>query len=154
MTEQALNPSNSEKLLKPKRKWRWLKIVVGLSAGLFLILSLVGTANSPKIEVTQKGAYSPNDGMALDVVNVGTLPITIKRIMINDRTDCLVSTRAQEFDRLGRIGSGLKPNPANDLFQVATISVGDTVTYIGSCRVIRATIDTNQGSSTYTFRAS
>lgn len=153
MTTQASNTSQTETLLKAKRKWGLLKLLVCLSAGLFLILNLVGIVNAPKLELSQKGAYGPDDGMALEVINVGTTPIIIRGLLINDRTDCLVSTRQQEFDRMGRIGSGEKPNPANDLFQGATISVGDRITYIGSCRAIRAKIDTDQGSSTFTFRA-
>src|ERR1700722_9690626 len=141
-------PSDSA---KPQSKWLWLKIIVGIVAGLFLITSLIGITNSPKLELVRKGAWMGNDGHAVEITNVGTKPITITKVTINDRSDCSVQTLAQVFDSNGRSASGAKPDPKNDQFSSSTFNVGDRVSYISSCRVIRATVDTDQGTGTYSF---
>jgi hypothetical protein len=42
---------------KPKPRLRWLKIMTGIVAGGFLVLGLLGSANSPKLEVQRTGFF-------------------------------------------------------------------------------------------------
>jgi hypothetical protein len=117
-------------------KWRWVRFIIGMAAGGFLLLNLLGGFNSPKLEVRRIGAILASDGLALLVLNVGTKPITIRSMTVNDRADCTVE----------RISYGTGPNPLP-----AKLKVGDKIMLLSSCRVIRASVQTDQGSNTYSF---
>lgn len=133
---------------KRKSRWRWLKIIVGIVAGGFLVIGLLVSINSPKLELKRIGS----DGKGVEVINVGTKPIAITKITINDRADCSVNTLGQAFDKMGRLQSGVQANPANDQFRSETLAVGEKATYLSSCLIIRAEVETDSGTATYSFK--
>jgi hypothetical protein len=133
--EANLQPPSST-IAKPKRKWRWLKFLVGTVAATFLAISLLGIYNSPKLEVRRQGAILSDDGKVLEVINVGSKPITLIKIGVNERSDCKISRFSLVNDS--------SPLPAE-------LKIGDKLMLISSCRIIRTTFDTDQGSSTYSF---
>src|SRR5882672_11409258 len=148
----AVPPPLLQPEVKPKKKWRWFKILAGTTLGVVLLVKIVSSYNPVELELALKGANSRDDGKAVELTNVGAKPIALTKITINDRADCVVSTMGQTFDRIGRIQSGAKPDPSNDQFKGATLGVGDKTTYISSCRIIRATIETDGGTNSYTFK--
>jgi hypothetical protein len=82
----------------------------------------------------------PGDGgKALDITNVGSTPITITKITINDRADCPIHFAFN--DDITK-----QPNPKGKL------DVGEKATYSSSCRIIRAKVETDQGSETFSFQ--
>jgi hypothetical protein len=152
MTDQAFYNPPLLPATRPRNRWRWLTIIAALSATVFLAATLAGKASSLTLEITRVDAYVARDGKKIDIVNVGTKPIAITSIAINDRTDCLIQTDAQAVDANIRFASGAKPDPKNDQFVGSVLKVGDKVTYTSSCRVIRALVDTDQGREIYSFQ--
>jgi hypothetical protein len=135
MTEQAsVSPPPAPSVnTKPKKKWRWLRIIAGIIVGGLLIIRLVGGTSSPELQLTRMGAFMNDDGKAMAIVNTGTKPIKITKITINDRADCSPS----------RI---IGPN-----YEKSPIQIGDKITLISLCLIVRADVETDQGSGTYSF---
>jgi hypothetical protein len=119
-----------------KRKCTSVKIIVGAIAGSFLVIALLGSTNSPSLEVRRRDAIIRDDRQELEVLNVGTKPLTITKIAINERDDCSVHRYPLTND--------VRPLPAE-------LKVGDRLILYSSCQVIRAAIETDQGSNTYSF---
>src|SRR5947208_14720212 len=71
---------------KPQPRLRLLKIMTGIVAGGFLVLGLLGSANSLKLEVQRTGFF--HQGNIIKVLNIGPKPITISAVSFNDRSDC------------------------------------------------------------------
>jgi hypothetical protein len=69
--EAYIQPAPST-LTRPRKKWRWLKFLIGTVAATFLAISLLGLYNSPKLEVRRQGAILSDDGKALEVINLGS----------------------------------------------------------------------------------
>jgi hypothetical protein len=135
MTEQAsVSPPPVPGVnAKPKNKWRWLRIAAGIIVGGFLIIRLVGSASSPELQLTRMGAFMNDDGKAIAIVNTGTKPIKITKITINDRVDCSHSRiMGPDYEKL-------------------PIQIGDKITLISSCLIVRADVETDQGSGAYSF---
>jgi hypothetical protein len=135
MTEQTYNspPPIPTESIKPKSKWRGLKIAAGIVLGVVLVLKLVSSSSSVELELTRK--YS--DGTVVEIINVGGTPIKITKVTINDRSDCKVGL----FDLL----KDSKGVPAD-------LKVGDKLElWSPSCRIIRASVETDKGSRIYTF---
>jgi hypothetical protein len=124
--------------VRPKRKWRWLKITCGIIIAVFLALRLLGSTNinASELELRRSGAFRNDDGQAVEVLNIGTKSIKINGMTINDRDDCKAGP--------------LRLGPAGGDFPVE-LKVGDKVMIISSCRIIRAAVETDQGSNTYSF---
>lgn len=122
-----------------KPKWLKLKIIGAIAFGLFFILRIIGSSNSLDLELTRRNLLDINhDGKAMDVVNTGTATISITKVIINERPDCEVS----ELNFV---------NPRKSM--PWELKVGDKITLRSSCRIIRATIETDQASRTYSFRS-
>ena len=132
---------------KPKRRWLWAKLIIGIVAAGFLVVGLIGAANSPSLELSRIGAVTGDDGMGIEIVNVGTKPIAITKITINDRADCSIRTLGQVLQ------GGINADPENEHFEGQRLAVGDKVTYISSCLIIRAQVETDSGSGTYSFNS-
>jgi hypothetical protein len=111
----------------PARKWRWLKIIVGTVAAGFLAISLLGIINSPKLEVERTGFF--HQGNIIKVLNVGAKPIVISAVSFNDRADCGADEKKVQ----------------------KTLNVGDSTTFVSRCQIVRASIETDQGTATYSF---
>jgi hypothetical protein len=138
MTEQtAVPPALPIDNAKPKRKWRWLKITVGTIAAAFLAIGILGSYNSPDLELVRRDLFdAARDGKVLEITNTGKKPLKVVGIKINDRTDCKIS-RLSFVD-----GSPLVPT---------VMKVGDQISLISSCQIIRVSVETDQGSNTYSF---
>lgn len=121
-----------------KGKWRAFKIFGAIAFVIILALKLAGGSNSLDLELTRRNLFDINhDGRAMDLVNTGTGPVSITKIIINDRSDCEVS----ELNFV---------NPRKSM--PWELKVGDKITLRSSCRIIRATIETDHASSTYSFK--
>ena len=125
---------------KPKRNWRWLKIAAPILVGTLLLLRLLGSSHSPDLELVRRDLFdAAHDGRVLEITNVGTKPIKLIGLTVNDRPDCNVY-------RLDAILGNSKP-----LFP-STLNIGDEVSITGPCQIIKATVETDQGSNSYSFR--
>lgn len=119
--------------------------------GALAVVYLQRANRFPEIEVT-----STVSGLILHVRNIGSRPIKITNLLLNDREDCSLAdyhydgrlTTAQKrqmfvfgFDRRG------EPNSER------TIQTGETAEFRLSCQgsIVRVGIWTDQGSATYTF---
>lgn len=100
------------------------------------MIGLLGSLNSPKLEMRRLGAFLADDGKALELLNVGTEPLTVLKMGINDRADCTVKRLSWTDDS--------SPFPGQ-------LKVGDKLMVMSSCRVIRASVETDHGSNTYSF---
>jgi hypothetical protein len=137
MSEQLTAPPLPNAAPKAKRRWRWLKIVIGVIAAGFLVLRILGSYNSPDLELVRRDLFdAARDGRVLEITNSGSSPVQITRVRINDRADCTIA-------RLSFI-EGESPFPL-------TLKVGDELSLMSSCQIVRATVATDQGSETYSF---
>ena len=122
---------------KPKRKWRWLKIILGVLAAGFLVVRILGSYNPVDLELIRRDLFdAAHDGKVLEMTNVGSKPVKLVRITVNDRPDCSVS-------RLSFVDN-------SPLFP-SLMRVGDELSLVSSCQIVRATVETDQGSNTYSF---
>jgi len=122
---------------KAKRKWRWLKTILGILAAGFLVVRILGSYNPMDLELDRRDLFdAAHDGKVLEMTNVGSKPVKLVRIAINDRPDCNVS-------RLSFVDN-------SPLFP-SILKIGDKLSLLSSCQVVRATVETDQGSSTYSF---
>jgi hypothetical protein len=116
--------------MKPRDRWLWLKIIVGGIGGLVLVTGLVGSYNSPSLQVQMDRSGT------VVVTNTGSKPIAIQAATINNRDDC-------------RAGGGIMPGRGP--FHSQTLKVGEQ-TYVNSfCNIVRLALETDQGSATYSF---
>ena len=138
MTEKtAAPPALPTENVNPKPKWRWLKITVGIIAAGFLAITILGSYNSPDLELVRRDLFdAARDGRVLEITNTGKKPLKIVGIKINDRPDCSIS-------RLSII-EGPSPFPL-------TLKIGDKLSLMSSCQIVRANVDTDQGSGAYSF---
>jgi hypothetical protein len=137
MNEQAALQPPPLGLAKQKKKWRWFKLTAGLILGLVVLLKLAAGYNPVELELHRANLFdAARDGQAVEIINVGKDLIKIMNITVNERADCTLS-RVSFVD-------GSKPLPAN-------LKVGDKITLMSSCRIIRATVETDKGSRTYSL---
>jgi hypothetical protein len=138
MTEQtAVPPTLPTDNAKPQRKWRWLKITVGTIAAAFLAIGILGSYNSPDLELVRRDLFdAARNGKVLEITNTGKSPLKVVSIKINDRTDCVIARLS--FDD----GSPLVPT---------VMKIGDRISLVSSCQIIRVSVETDQGSNTYSF---
>jgi hypothetical protein len=128
-TENLPSPTPAESKLEPTRKWPWWKITLAAIVGVGLVLKILNSYNPIRIEVRRTGALTAAQGNALEVLNIGSQPITITGVVFNDRDDCAAIQ---------------KPEPT-------TIKVGETTFVFARCFIVRATIETSVGSANYSF---
>jgi hypothetical protein len=137
MSEQVSVPPPIPSASKPKRKWRWLKILLGILAAGFLVVRIFGSYNPVDLELVRRDLFdAAHDGKVLEMTNVGSKPVKLLRITINDRPDCSVS-------RLSFVDN-------SPLFP-SVMRIGDQLSLVSSCQIVRATVETDQGSNTYSF---
>lgn len=130
MSDQAVVPPTLPDAAKPKRRWRWLKILIGASAAGLLGIVVLGSYNSVSLKVQMDRNGS------LVVTNTDSKPVEIQSVTINDRKDCAVYRTG--FQTL----TDFKP---------MTLQVGDQVFMTSLCNIVRVTFETDRGSSTFTF---
>jgi hypothetical protein len=119
----------------PKRKRTWWKLTLLIIAGAIFIIK-VGSYGSLDLELTRKGLLFDEDGQAVEIVNTGSKTTVISAIQINDRTDCSIATGMMQ-------GDDFKPP--------FSLKIGDKLTLLSSCRIIRVSVETDTGSGTYSF---
>jgi len=129
----AVPPPLPTQPAKPRRNWRWLKIILGIVLGLVLITKVIEAYDPVNLEV----AVSYNQ---MTIGNVGSKPIKIISVEVNDRTDCTINLPITMFT---------DPNKLE--FSPSELKVGDEIELVSSCKIIRANIETDQGSATYSF---
>jgi len=142
MTEQFTAPPPLPTGAKAKSRWKWLKILIGITAAGFLVIGIVGSYHSPDLdlELVRRDLFdAAHDGKVLEITNVGTKPIKLTGLTVNDRPDCKV----YRLDAMLGNNTPLFPS---------ILKVGDEISIAGSCQVVKATVETDQGSSSYSFR--
>jgi hypothetical protein len=116
---------------------RFLKLVGWVLLGLvgLVTIAVLLDETGPQLEVRRVDNSFNDDGQGLEVTNIGTGPITIKTVHVNERAECLVA-----------------PFPFRAVDFPMTLPVGEKVTLMGNCRTIRTTIVTDKKSVTYSLR--
>jgi hypothetical protein len=130
--DDAVTAFDSDK--KPRGKWRWLTIILGCIFGLGL-LTAIYNYDPLDLEVNRIGWLRADDGHAVEILNVGSGPTTVQQVQVNGRGDCMVARSMM----------------AGDQFRPVNLKVGEKLNLISTCRIVRATIRTNNGSNTYNF---
>jgi len=127
-TGDSAQTKSLNRYTKDNRSWIFPACVLGFV--IIVALLIFGSNNdSSNLEVELSGAY-------LTVRNIGTHPIRLLEVSINDRTECQ--------PQVGMFGLG--PFNATDL------KVGDFVILISPCiSIVRTTLRTDAGSWTYSF---
>jgi hypothetical protein len=72
--------------------------------------------------------------------NVGSRPIKITGVEINQRTDCTVT-----------VPLGMFTDPNKLAFSPRELKVGDEMELVSTCKIVRAQIEPDQGSGIYSF---
>jgi len=121
---------------KPKAKW-WKFAVAILAGGVLLLRLLASISDTVDLEVRRIDFMFKDDGLVLEITNVGKKTISITGVVANDRDDC-------KLKKLVFV-QGL------DQSYPIPLKIGEKQSFSGSCRVVRATVDTDQGSNTYNF---
>jgi hypothetical protein len=100
-------------------------------------VKLLGGYNAVDLELVRRDLFdAAHDGKVLEMTNVGSKPVKLIRITVNDRIDCSVS-------RLSFVDSS-PPFPT-------VMKIGDQLSLVSSCQIVRVTVETDQGSNTYSF---
>jgi hypothetical protein len=137
MSDMSAPPPIPSVASNPKSKWRWVKIAIGTIAAGFLAIGIVGSYNPVNLELVRRDLFdAQHDGKVLEITNTGSKPVKLIRITINDRPDCTIY-RLSFVDNSPLFPSSLK--------------IGDQVTLAGSCQIIRAAVETDLGTNTYSF---
>jgi len=134
MTEQTSNspPPIPTESTKQKSKWRGLTIAAAIVLGAVFAFKIASSSSSSvDLELT----LTHSSRTIVDVINVGSKPIRITNVTINDRADCLVYRRSLKSEN----------------FVPTELQVGDQLSLFSPCRIVRATVETNNGARTYTF---
>jgi hypothetical protein len=107
-----------------------LLIIVGVIVAAIVAISVIVSNNGPKLKVqTQAGLLS--------IQNIGSNPIIIRHLSVNDRSDC--KGERSHLDLFAPPG------------ETPTLKVGDAAAWIVYCAIVRLTVETDRGTATYTF---
>jgi hypothetical protein len=117
----------------PPTTWPLLKIILGVLLGLLLIATIITSYDPVILDVSVK--YN-----RLTLGNVGSRPIKVTGVEINERTDCTVT-----------LPLGLFTDPNKLAFSPRELKVGDEIEPVSTCKIARAQIETDQGSEIYSF---
>jgi hypothetical protein len=113
--------------------WNWIALVATLG-GFWAIY--VYSTNVSSLDLELRTENAGNLGSHLTIVNVGEKPITMTAVSINGRDECAKSTL---------FGPALVNLPRE-------LKVGDRITHLSSCIVVRVTLETDRGAAIYTFK--
>lgn len=123
MTENTPTPPP---LPSAKRKSRRaLKVFIGICAAVLLFANLLKIGGGPKLEVERTGFL--HQGNIIKVLNVGDKEVTVLAVSFNDRPDCRLNEKQ------------------------VTLKVGESMIFPSGCRIVRADIETDQGTASFTF---
>lgn len=124
-------------LSKPKRRWGRFFFFGALLLLFLFVRHAINSTPNIELEVQRTDSTFRNDGQAIQIVNIGTKPLTVTKVIVNDRPDCPTTSAAEML--------GQKPTNGYSL------NIGDKLFLRSTCQVVRATIETDQGSATYSF---
>jgi hypothetical protein len=111
---------------KPKSR-RALKVFIGICAGVFLLANLLKIGTGPKLEVERTGFF--HQGNIIKVLNAGDKEVTVLAVSFNDRPDCRLNEKQDSV----------------------MLKVGESMIFPSGCRIVRADIETDQGTASFTF---
>jgi hypothetical protein len=114
---------------------KWLGIPLAIISGILVFHQI--TSDNLGLQVVRKD-YLSNDGLALIFTNIGSAPINVLQVSINDRAECTVGKPVGLFVREKVLASEI-------------LQVGDVLTLVSNCRVIRAEIKTDRGTGRFSF---
>jgi len=141
MTDQTAVPPPLPTVKKPTR-FKKTRIILFTIAILWIgsrLLSHLSDLASPDL-IIQK-----NNNNVIILTNKGSKPVTIRGATVNGRSDCKTGTTS-----LGESNGYAVIGPLR--FEPTVLKVGDQLeVYTAGCNVIRAEVETDQGSETYTF---
>jgi hypothetical protein len=123
-------PPTASEPTKTRRRWR---IILGVLLGLLLIAKIITSYDPVALDVSVR--YN-----RLKIGNVGSKPIKITGVEINQRTDCTVT-----------LPLGLFTDPNKLEFSTRELKVGDEIELVSTCKIVRALVETDQGSESYSF---
>lgn len=115
-------------------KLRWWHAVIGIGALVLIATLLSGGSPDLRVSVTGRAGFQ-----ALHVQNIGTKPVTIKSITINERKEC----QPRSIINLD--------NPAA-VFAPERLDIGNSTFWATGCHVVRVEIATDQSRGTYRFK--
>jgi hypothetical protein len=118
---------------RSQKPWRRSKIILGALLGLLLIVKIITSYDPVTLDVSVR--YN-----RLKLGNVGSKPIKITGIEINQRTDCTVA-----------LPLGMFTDPNKLEFSSRELKVGDEIELVSACKIVRAHVETDQGSETYSL---
>jgi hypothetical protein len=146
--QDSYGPSSSNNigsLLKPSPfRWRWWHTLSTLLSVIAVVAIIPPSINIPiqpslDLELTRGGLLFEGQGNSVEILNVGTKSVKIVGMSINHRADCTING-------FSIFTEGIKKPPLP-----AEIKVGEKLNIWSSCLIVRATIETNYGSNTYSF---
>lgn len=105
-----------------------LLIALGVGAVVVVFIALVGADDTDQLNV------NTSMGNLISIQNIGKEAVTITNVRINERDDCQIAALT---------GAG-RATPLQ-------LRVGDAFLWASNCSIVRATITTANGSSSYTF---
>jgi hypothetical protein len=124
---------------KNEKKFFWVLGAVGAAIALLVLAYAIGTDVELDVRVTS--------GNFINITNVGSTPLTIRKISINERRECLAGSFMEQLARME--GHSEFRDKNNSLPR--KLQVGDDMQVGSDCTVVRITFDTDLGSATYTF---
>jgi hypothetical protein len=116
-----------------RKQWRW--ILLGCCLLGFVWIAKVIDAYDPSVNLEAAVRYNH-----IVIGNMGSKPIKIMGVEVDDRADCTIHLPLTLFT-----------DPNNLEFSARELKVGDEIELVSSCKIIRTTIATDQGSATYSF---
>jgi hypothetical protein len=141
MVDQTAVPPPLPPVKKPTR-FRKTRIVLFTIAIFWIgsrLLSHLSDLASPDL-IVQK-----DNNNVITLTNKGSKPVTIRGATVNGRSDCKTGTTSLEVSGGYAVVGQLR-------FEPTELKVGDELkVYTIGCKVIRAAVETDQGSETYTF---
>jgi hypothetical protein len=111
-------------------------LVIGAIIVAIALFQFEGTDLHLKVEVN-----TTRVGNLLSIQNVDHRPITIQSLTINDRSDC----------KLMLMGTTAPIAGTTPLFEKLTLNIGDAVSWLSNCNIIRVSVETDRGSEMYSF---
>jgi hypothetical protein len=123
-------PTARPRLRSPKQ----LLIVAGVLIAAIVVIGVVLSNNGPRLKVETRGGL-------LSIQNIGSEPITIRHLSVNDRSDC--GMQRSPIDLI--LGPVAPPGEA------PTLKVGDVADWNVYCPIVRLTVETDRGTAAYTF---
>jgi hypothetical protein len=145
MTDQTNSPPPLTLGTKTTARFKKTRIALFAIAVLWICSRLL-SLGSPDL------AVELDDNNILSVTNTGSKPVTIKGVVVNGRSDCTAYTTFTGGKRVtGGLADGMVVG-GEPIFVPTELKVGDLLRVpTRGCNVVRAEVETDQGSSTYTF---